>query len=219
MDAQVIALDVGGSSVKSGRVSRALAIGGARTDPIDPHGSAEAILGTFTHIIRLHRAALGPDACLGVAFGFPGPFDYPGGVCYIHNLQKYEAIYACDIRLALRQRLEDERLPIVFRNDAEAAVVGEACYGAGKAWQRVIGITLGTGLGSSQLVGGIPQISGPGIPAEGWLGAVPYRGEVADDWFSTRGLNRRMRAALGAAPGIAALAGARRRCAGQRVLR
>lgn len=207
MSEQVIALDVGGSSVKSGRVSRALEVSGGRTDPIDPHGSADAILGALAQIVRLHHAQIRPGECLGVAFGFPGPFDYPGGVSYIHNLQKYEAIYECNIREALRERLHDAHLTIVFRNDAEAAVVGEACYGAGKNCQRVIGITLGTGLGSSQLVAGVPQPDGPGVPAEGWLGAVPYRGELADDWFSTRGLQRRM----GDAAGAAALAGAARR--------
>jgi glucokinase len=212
MSEQVIALDVGGSSVKSGRVSRALEVSGGRTDPIDPHGSAEAILGAFAEIVRLHRAHIRPGECLGVAFGFPGPFDYPGGVSYIHNLQKYEAIYECNIREALCERLQDAHLAIVFRNDAEAAVVGEACYGAGKDCQRVIGITLGTGLGSSQLVAGVPQSGGPGVPAEGWLGAVPYRGELADDWFSTRGLQRRMGEIAGAAAvGAAAVADAARR--------
>lgn len=95
-----------------------------------------------------------------------------------------------DIRTALRTRL-DTSLPIVFRNDAEAAIVGEAQYGAGRGYSRVIGLTLGTGLGSCHLLDGMVQQSGAGVPVEGWLGAVPYQDGIADDWFSTRGLMRR----------------------------
>jgi glucokinase len=80
----------------------------------------------------------------------------------------------------------------VFRNDGEAAILGESRYGAGKGISRIIGITLGTGLGSAFLVNGLPQTDGEGVPANGWLYSVPYRGATADDHFSTRGLLARL---------------------------
>lgn len=190
-----IALDVGGSSVKSGVVDADYRVGEMRTDAIDSRADADTIIGVFEQIIRHHLQAIPLARCQGIAFGFPGPTDYAAGISYIHGLQKYEAIYGLNVKTLLAERLTVPPAIIHLRNDAEAAVVGEAQAGAGKRYRRVIGITLGTGLGSSHLIDGRPQESGAGVPVEGWLGAVPYRGELSDDWFSTRGLARRLQAA------------------------
>ncbi len=100
-----------------------------------------------------------------------------------------------NMRDALRARLDLGDLPILFRNDAEAAVVGEARYGAGRDYRRLIGVTLGTGCGSAFLVDGVPVTSGPGVPPNGWLYPVLFRGLRADDVFSRRGLEARLRSA------------------------
>src|SRR4029453_9406903 len=91
----------------------------------------------------------------GVVLGFPGPFDYATGICRIEGVQKYGAIYGVAMRDALRARLDLSDLPILFRNDAEAAVVGEARYGVGRENRRLIGVTWGAGWGSAFLVAGI----------------------------------------------------------------
>ena len=85
-------------------------------------------------------------------------------------------------------------LPIFFRNDAEAAILGEARYGAGTRYQRLIGVTLGTGMGSAFVVDGVKVTQGPGVTRDGWLYHVPYHARPADDVFSTRGLLTRLRA-------------------------
>jgi glucokinase len=86
-------------------------------------------------------------------------------------------------------------MPILFRNDAEAALVGEARYGAGRRVRRLIGLTLGTGFGSAFVIDGQPVAAGPGVPAQGWLYPVLFRGIRADDCFSRRGLLARLSAA------------------------
>jgi glucokinase len=58
-----------------------------------------------------------------------------------------------------------------------------------------MGVTLGTGCGSAFLVDGMPVTSGPGVPPNGWLYPVLFRGLRADDVFSRRGLEARLRAA------------------------
>lgn len=196
LSARVIALDVGGTSIKSawvapgGRVIGELAI-----TPIDNSGESESILGTFAQIISTHLGGAQTSDFLGVALGFPGPFDYAAGICLIEGVEKYGSIYSVNMRDALRARLELGDLPILFRNDAEAAAVGEARYGAGRDYQRLIGATLGTGCGSAFLVDGVPVTSGPGVPPNGWLYPVLFRGLRADDSFSRRGLEARLRSA------------------------
>lgn len=192
-----ITLDVGGQSVKSARVSEGGEVLGERSDPIDSLADAETLLAALAGIIAAHCAAGEPR---GVAFAFPGPFDYPAGVCLIQHTShsggvKYGALYGVNLRAALRAGLNRPNLPIAFRNDAEAAIVGEAVGGVGRPYRRVIGVTLGTGLGSAFLVDGQPQTSGPGVPENGWLYCLPYGAATADDVFSTRGLLARLREA------------------------
>ena len=209
--ARVIALDVGGTSVKSALVAPGgQIIGKPSVTPIDSSGEADIILSTFAQIIRAHLGESWASNLLGVALGFPGPFDYAAGICLIAGVEKYGAIYGVDIRAALRTRLNLRELPIVFRNDAEASVVGEARYGAGRDYRRVIGVTLGTGCGSAFLVDGVPVTSGPGVPPNGWLYPVLFRGIRADDVFSRRGLEARLRIAGITEPNIKNAAAAAR---------
>jgi glucokinase len=188
-----ITLDVGGSSVKSGSVTPdGQIVGSTRTTPIDSSASADAILNAFTAIINSHIQQHGLDELAGVALGFPGPFDYEAGISRITGLEKYEALYGINIKAGLASRLNLGSRPLRFRNDAEAAIMGECRYGAGKNYQRIIGVTLGTGFGSAFVANGVPQISGDNVPPNGWLYAEMWRGQRADDIFSIRGLQARL---------------------------
>ena len=128
------------------------------------------------------------DSVRGVGIGFPSPFDYDNGISLIQGVDKYEAIFEVDIGAAIRERVNHPDLVIRFRNDAEAALVGEAVYGAGQPFSRFIGLTLGTGIGSSFIENGKRVKSGEGIPDGGFLFPVEFRGKQADEWFGTRGL-------------------------------
>jgi predicted NBD/HSP70 family sugar kinase len=194
--ARVIALDVGGTSVKSALVAPGgHVIGKPSITSIDSSGEAESILGTFAQIISTLLGQAQASNVIGVALGFPGPFDYAAGICLIKGVEKYGALYGVNMREAIRARLDLGDLSILFRNDAEAAVVGEARYGAGRDYRRLIGVTLGTGCGSAFLVDGVPVTSGPGVPPNGWLYPMLFHGLRADDVFSRRGLEVRLRSA------------------------
>lgn len=203
----VVVLDVGGTSVKSAVVRRdGLLRGDAQQTPIDSRGAAETIIETLAVIINQHMAALGADLLLGIVLGFPGPFDYATGVSRIQGVAKYEAIYGLNIGQELRSRLGIGDLPLHFYNDATAAIVGETRFGAGRSFSRVIGVTLGTGCGSAFLVDGVPVAGGAGVPPEGVLYHVLFKGQQADDIFSIRGLLARLTAAGFQVDGIKAAA-------------
>lgn len=100
MNAKVIALDVGGTSVKSALVEDGLVRGEIVHTRMDSQGNANVILGTLAAIVNGHLAAAG--AVDGVAMGFPGPFEYATGVSRIRGVEKFESIYGMDVGVSLR---------------------------------------------------------------------------------------------------------------------
>ncbi len=188
----VIALDVGGSTVKSGMV----AYGAERPVTtsqtlIDSKADAGTIINTLSGIIRSYLPKAVPLA--GIASGFPGPFDYDGGISLIAGVDKFDALYGLNIRDALQEQLALPTLPIFFFNDAQVAVLGEVRFGAGRGYQRVLGITLGTGLGSTFTDRGICVVRGNTVPPNGYLYNQTFNGTPADEVFSTRGLQARFK--------------------------
>ena len=102
-------------------------------------------------------------------------------------------MYGIPVGTKLKEILEAPALELRFRNDAEAAILGEALYGSGVPYSRLIGITLGTGLGSAFIVQKHLVTDGEGIPPHGWLYSCMFEHRRADDVFSTRGLLARLR--------------------------
>lgn len=188
----ILGVDIGGTHVTAARVHRAAAgfeIGPPQRGEVDASADAESILAAWCGPIG---RALAEGLVEGIAVAMPGPFDYPRGICLIRGVAKYESLYGLNVEQALRRRLRfDDRLPMRFENDCNAFVLGEYLAGAARGARRVIGLTLGTGLGSGFLADGEIQYEGPGVPPDASLGFVPYRDGTAEDCISRRGLMRR----------------------------
>lgn len=188
---QVVAvLDVGGTSIKSGVV----ALDDGRSDTIDI-GSSLPTLANEPAAVVLDRlgessqAALdfaGPDA-IGLAIAICGPFDIDGGVSRMRGVHKFEEIYGIDLRAAIRERTSIGDRPIRFARDAESAGTGEALAGAGRNVDRVLTVTVGTGLGTCLTVAAhpVPVVAGQGIEHLGMRDTPWGR---ADDVLSAYGL-------------------------------
>ncbi|MDB5150817.1 MAG: nagK [Mucilaginibacter sp.] len=140
-------------------------------------GSANEILNAWTNTLQaVIKTSNRPIENLAVAM--PGPFDYDKGISYIKGLDKYEAIFGIDIKKQFADALNMDPERVRFRNDAECAIAGEVLAGAGKPYDKVIGITLGTGFGSA--------FSANKVTKDLNLGSDLYRESIADDYFSTR---------------------------------
>jgi len=86
---------------------------------------------------------------LGVGIGVPGQVDYKKGIIY--NLTNVKGWRNVRLRDIVKTRL---KLPVYIDNDANAACVGEAKWGAGKGFNDIVCITLGSGLGSAVMIEG-----------------------------------------------------------------
>jgi len=114
----------------------------------------------------------------GLGVAMPGPFDYENGVSYIKGLDKYDALYGMNIKQSLADLMQLHMSQIQFRNDAEATIAGEVLAGAGKGFQNVMGVTLGTGFGSAYC------FDNKTIDMN--LGSEVFKNSIADDYLSTR---------------------------------
>lgn len=186
-----LTLDVGGTSLKSAIISsKAQLLNGCfRKTPVDSQGTAGAIFGTFSKTLELHLQEA-KELDLGVAglgVAMPGPFDYGKGISLMKR--KFGGIYGLNLKRELIKRLGlPEDFLIRFEVDAWLFLRGEAWLGAAQGYNRVSGITLGTGLGSGFMINNDIVAEGSGVPSNAWIGGMPYGDGIVEDKISRRGI-------------------------------
>ncbi|MEI7633410.1 MAG: ROK family protein [bacterium] len=192
----VAGVDVGGSHITASlaETSSGKLIANSKTAmPVNSSGSKESILSQWSAVI-LKAAGFAQKTPLdGIGLAMPGPFDYERGIALMKDLGKYDNIYGVNIRAELKARLGLPKTPILFRNDAQCFLLGECWRGAAVGCSDAIGVTLGTGFGSAFLRNGLCVEDDPGMPPQKWFYNIPFRGVIADDCFSTRGILRAYR--------------------------
>lgn len=180
----VIGIDIGGSHITAGLIdlrNRRLLNGSIVRRSVNCHAAAEDIFDIWVDTINDLRSQINGEIDK-IGFAMPGPFLYNEGISKIKGFDKYEALYNLNVRNILAQRLGLEPLNVLFRNDAEAFLEGEMFCGAAVGFADVIGITLGTGLGSA--------ISHNNKTWDAELSITEYMGEIIEESVSTRGLLR-----------------------------
>lgn len=176
----IISADIGGSHITAAIIdlNNKVVLNETRiNNSVYCHGTANDILQKWAAAIQEVRNKIS-EPVNRLALAMPGPFDYESGISLITGLQKYESLYGINVKQYLSKALAISEENIRFRNDAEAFLHGEVNAGAGLGFKKVLGFTLGTGMGSA--------ISDNGITIDANWGSVPYQASVADDYFSTR---------------------------------
>lgn len=195
----ILAFDVGGTSVKAGIVTEGLRLvdGSLRDYPIDTQAPAVELIEAFCDIAE-DQHARGPGnkaSPVGLAIAFPGPFDYARGISWMRGQGKFDELYGINLRDLLPAALSrrdlpwlPRPLPLCFENDVVAFASGEWRSGLGAGKQRSLFITLGTGCGSTFLDGGRRVVGQYGLPDHGMLFDQPFAQGSIDDHLSRRGI-------------------------------
>lgn len=195
-------LEVGGTHVAAAMVDLdARSVRDIVRRPVDARADAEAIVDGYADAARTLAASGG--ACWGVAM--PGPFDYARGVALFRGVGKYESLYGVDIGAGLAARLGGS---FSFVNDADAFTLGE---GVLRGVRHLVGITLGTGVGSGWVRDGHYTWDGPGVPPEGRINPnVEVGGRTLEEYFSIRAIRQAYRSLGGADLDVREIAAAAR---------
>lgn len=165
----VIAVDVGGTSIKHGHLTRDGS--GLRTQrhPTGAERGPAAVLETILQLVAGQVDAARADGVTPRAVGVavPGVVDEPAGVVrWSANLGLRDAPLAAE----LAARID---LPVVVSHDVRAGAVAEARLGAGHGGRHLLFVAIGTGIAAAQIVDGRAYAGGHG--AAGELGHVPVR--------------------------------------------
>jgi glucokinase len=161
-----------------------------RRKEINSDRNAEDIFNLWSVLIKeSFKAVNSKPSKIGIAM--PGPFDYANGISYIRGQNKYDALYGLNVKEQLAEKLGIATGNITILNDAACFLQGEVLGGAGKGFNRIMGLSLGTGLGSARSMDGETE------DADLWCSA--YREGIAEDYFSTRWFLKRYKEISGSA--------------------
>ncbi len=149
--------------------------------------SKQVILNVWRQSLRASLSKVDMHELAGIGFAIPGPFDYENGIAlFTHEVSKYENLFGTNVAKEIKELLGiDSGCDVRFMNDATSFAVGEAWAG-GFSRQHLISVTLGTGFGSAFLENGFPVVTRADVPKLGCLWHLPFKDDIADDYFSTR---------------------------------
>lgn len=185
-----IGADIGGSHISCAAVDLTKGIVLKKTfseRPVNNQAQASEIIAVWTSCLAEVLGRVDTKAVKGIGFAMPGPFDYVHGISFIRGVAKYENLYGFNIADAIVSSLRmAENFKVRFMNDASSFAVGEAWAGKAKDVKRSISITLGTGFGSAFINDKIPVVDGSEVPKLGCVYHLLFKGNIADESFSTR---------------------------------
>lgn len=175
-----LGVDIGGSHITAALVdleTRSLIDDSIKRSPVNSQESKEDILSAWCEIIdQSFNNIKHSNRTIGIAM--PGPFDYQEGISLIKDQDKFKSLYKVNVKEELARRLEIPLANIHFINDAAGFLQGEVFAGAAKGNSNVLGLTLGTGLGSSL------SLKLKAIDADLWHSS--FLDGIAEDYLSTR---------------------------------
>lgn len=140
----IIGVDLGGTNIRAGKVEGQQII--KTTKAATPSSGTEAeVLETLFSVI---------DECFdenteSIGVGVPSVVDIETGVVYdVANIPSWKAV-------PLKSILESRyNVKVYMNNDANCFVLGEKYYGKAQSYTSIVGLTIGTGMGSGLIFNG-----------------------------------------------------------------
>ncbi len=157
MEPEVIGIDLGGTAIKLGRFLKDGTCLNSLNIPTPQPATPTAVVDAIREAIN----SFSTTTPLAIGIGTPGPADASGRIARVAiNLKGWH-----DVPLA--DWLEAKTgYPTILANDANCAGLGEAWLGAGRQFQHLILLTLGTGVGGAIILDGKLFIGHQGAAAE-----------------------------------------------------
>ena len=203
-----LAYDIGGSHISASLCEQGTyTLHGLTRAPLPDHESGSGHFSAASFVRLIHTlgetaastAHIDKEHIAGACLAMPGPFDYENGISHMRH--KLQSLLNFDLKSALAARFHWQPSQLRFVNDAAAFTLGESGAGAGKGYARVLGLTLGTGIGAAFAINAHIADSSPnnaeGVPPGGEMWNLPYNGATVEDFVSTRFLRHQFQQLTG----------------------
>lgn len=128
-------------------------------------------------IIDLIKMQLGEQKAEGIGIGVPSIVDREKGIIHeVQNIPSWKEVPLADILI------KEFGIPVFIDNDANCFAYGEFKFGLGKGYKHLVGLTLGTGMGSGIITNG--HLMGDANCGSGEFGMIPYKDGIIEDYCS-----------------------------------
>ena len=144
-----IGIDIGGTSIKGAAIDSNGRVYETFSMPFIKGEAGEITINKLAELVKEYITAHGlEDKIVGIGIGSPGTLDVENGIVNYANNLGWNELHVADI---MHETLP---YPVRLTNDANAACLGEAKFGAGKSYETIIMLTLGTGVGGGIIING-----------------------------------------------------------------
>jgi glucokinase len=168
----IIGVDLGGTKLSVGAVSDG-AVGRLVRREVPAQEAADVVLGEIVDAID----QMFDDSVVGIGCGVPSVVDVAEGIVFeVENIPSWKEVH---LKAALEERFG---VPASINNDANAFAVGEHVFGRGRGFKDMVGLTLGTGMGTGVIVRG-RLYSGVNCGV-GEIGMMAHKGLTLEDYCS-----------------------------------
>jgi glucokinase len=159
----VLGIDIGGTNLRAGLVENN-SVARIEAIKIKKEGNEKEIMNDLNSLITKFKN----DEIEGIGFGVPSVVDPEKGIIYdATNIPAWKEVH-------LKEQIEAIfKIPVYVNNDANCFVMGEKYFGKVKAFKNIVGLIIGTGLGSG-LVLNNNLYAGENCGA-GEFGMIPFR--------------------------------------------
>ena len=139
-----IGVDLGGTNVRAALVDGASIIRIEKAS-CPAKGTQEEVIEAIAALIE----TLICDEVISIGIGVPSVVDTAKGIVYnVANIPSWQEVHLTEI---FEKRFG---IPVHVNNDANCFSLGESHFGQGRGYKDVVGITLGTGVGSGIIING-----------------------------------------------------------------
>lgn len=138
----VLGIDFGGTQIRAGLVTGDRLMKTALELTPSTASEPEVLKALFSVIDQFKEHQVDR-----IGIGVPSVVDVKAGIVYdVQNIPSLKEV-------PLKAHLESKYgVPVLVNNDANCFVLGEKYFGKGKAYENIVGLTLGTGLGGGVII-------------------------------------------------------------------
>ena len=169
----LIGLDIGGTNFKAGRVKDNSIV---KTSTQEVHSKItenEA----FSALYKVIDDVITEDV-KGIGVGIPSVVDPVKGIFYdVVNIPVWKEVHLKEI---LEKRYH---IPVFINNDANCFALGEKTFGKGRAYENMIGLSIGTGLGMGIIIH--HKLYNGVLCGAGEIGMVNYKDSNIEQYASS----------------------------------